>query len=488
MEVNITAQTTAAPALWKKWLPLLLVALLPILFNPSFSSLFHKWTQWSEGLSHGFLLIGIFIYLVYAELPFIYQNCAKHYTAVIGLGLTFISLCWALFALIDFNLLAELSLIALLFFAVAYIYGPNTAWSQRFLLVIPIFAITLWDQLNGGLVNLSGLVVGELVRMFGIPAVIDGNSIFIPYGHIVIADGCSGLRYFIIALAMGYLVSYLNGYREKQLLPVLLIAALLALITNWIRIFILILVGFYTEMQSSLMNDHDLFGWFLFAGICLPALYFAPVSKRPTPAPATSGQPSLSRIVIALLLLSAGPLVYLFAPAPRPVVSLAVNLPASFKPTNLDNSDMPLRQDLFEAVRREDNQFFTRAQAQLAIASYRRAKKGEKLVPYFGNLYPASSWTKTPVGNARFMLANTTAELQHKTNGKKIAQIQWFQIGSFHSASSRFTKLLQVPALLAGNDTFRLITLTQTCDPQGCAEAIKSLSTIAADVHAAIKE
>ncbi|BFM10394.1 hypothetical protein R50072_05470 [Simiduia litorea] len=466
---------------------MLLLALLPILFNPSFSSLFHKWTQWSEGLSHGFLLIGIFVYLVYAELPFVYQRCAKLHTASIGLGLAFFSLCWALFALIDFNLLAELSLLALLFFAIAYIYGPNTAWSQRFLLAIPIFAITLWDQLNGGLVNLSGLVVGELVRMFGIPAVIDGNSIFIPYGHIVIADGCSGLRYFIIALAMGYLISYLNGYREKQLVPVLLIAALLALVTNWIRIFILILVGFYTEMQSSLMNDHDLFGWLLFAGICLPALYFAPVRKRQAAALEANGQPTSIRILMALLLLSAGPLMYLIAPSPSSETSIAVNLPISFKPAS-DNSDELWSQNLAQEVPSEWNQYFTRAQAQLTITSYRRAKKGEKLVPYIGSLYPSSSWSKAPIDNSHFRLADATAELQHKTSGKKVLQIQWFQVGDFHSASSRVTKLLQVPALLAGKDTFRLITLTQPCDQRGCTTATESLSTMAAEIHAAIKE
>ena len=46
-----------------------------------------------------------------------------------------------------------------------------------------------------------------MVRVIAIPAVIDGNSIFVPDGEIVIADGCSGLRYFTISLAIAYLIS-----------------------------------------------------------------------------------------------------------------------------------------------------------------------------------------------------------------------------------------------------------------------------------------
>ena len=95
-------------------------------------------------------------------------------------------------------------------------------------------------------------------------AIVILNSIFIPFGQIVIADGCSGLRYFEIALALAYIIALLNNYSERKLLPALIIAAALGLLANWIRIFILVLIGYESKMESSLMANHEYFGWFVF--------------------------------------------------------------------------------------------------------------------------------------------------------------------------------------------------------------------------------
>jgi hypothetical protein len=42
------------------------------------------------------------------------------------------------------------------------------------------------------------------------------------------------------------------------------VAIIGALITNWIRITLLIIIGDYTDMTSSLMTDHNNFGWYIF--------------------------------------------------------------------------------------------------------------------------------------------------------------------------------------------------------------------------------
>src|SRR5690606_8194014 len=77
----------------------------------------------------------------------------------------------------------------------------------------------------------------------------------------------------------------------------------------WIRIFILILVGYHTEMESSLMEDHETFGWIVFALICFPAIYFAPVIKvRSSIAlPSTANNtPALGKLILLFLLLLPG--------------------------------------------------------------------------------------------------------------------------------------------------------------------------------------
>jgi hypothetical protein len=82
---------------------------------------------------------------------------------------------------------------------------------------------------------------------------------------------------------------------------------LLAMATNWLRIFIIVLAGHLTDMQHRLVVDeHYSFGWYMFAGMML--LYFLVVRRWPaaetTPpnaaAPAGDAVPWHGAIVAAL--------------------------------------------------------------------------------------------------------------------------------------------------------------------------------------------
>lgn len=494
MEVKITAYSEPPERGLKDVTPLLAIAALPALFLPTFTSLAYKWSQWTEGLSHGYLLIAIFVYLVYKALPFSAAPNTLSLRIITGLLLTGASSAWAVFALIDINLLAEFAVLGCLLIFVAHIYGIGAAWQHRFLLLLPLFAITFWDHLNTPLVNLSGSMVGEMVRLINIPAVIDGSSIFIPYGHIVIADGCSGLRYFIIALAMGYLISYLNGYSERGYLVTLLVAAVLALISNWLRIFILILVGYFTEMESSLMKEHDMFGWLLFAGICFPALYFAPVKKADRPsARSNTTRPSLAAIFIAFSLLSSGPLIYWLSSAPdttaasRPLAALGLS-PAAIASEQLHVSmpadDFPPTQQTYARM----------GDSYITINQSQRNQKGQKLVPYLGDLYNKELWAQTPVqlptgqGVDTLPVPSSSSVLRAKGGLLRVAQVQWFNVGPFSTGSSTRAKLLQIPAILTGHNRFQMVTLRAQCTEEDCQHAFAQLSSHAHSLYTTMKD
>src|SRR5690606_381360 len=230
-------------------------------------------------------------------------------------------LFWFLSHTLNIYIIEQLVLLPLFALTLAAVYGLSNVITHRFLLALPIFAIPVWDQLNNSLVDLSSTVVGKLVRLVDMPAMIDGNSIFIPYGHILIADGCSGLRYFVIALAMGYIIAYLNHYGERRLAITLAIAALIGLVANWIRIFILILVGYQTQSPSGLMKDHEYFGWILFALLCIPAIYFAPVVHKQRVQELRPEELAKPRWLSPLIALALGPLAALslnFTPEASP--------------------------------------------------------------------------------------------------------------------------------------------------------------------------
>lgn len=127
-----------------------------------------------------------------------------------------------------------------------------------------IFIFPLWGLLTDFLQSTSVMAVTYMMSFTGIPTYVEAQFITIPAGVFEIADGCSGLRYIIVSLAISSLFIFLYINNAKKALIFLSIAIVGALFTNWIRITALILIGEYTQMQSSLMEDHNTFGWYLY--------------------------------------------------------------------------------------------------------------------------------------------------------------------------------------------------------------------------------
>jgi exosortase A len=127
-----------------------------------------------------------------------------------------------------------------------------------------IFIFPFWGVLIPLLQNVSTAAVTYLMKFTGVPTYVEGNLITIPAGVFEIAGGCSGLRYMIVSLAIGSLFVFLNIRDTKRAILFLLMTITGALLTNWIRITALILIGEYTNMESSLMEDHNTFGWYLY--------------------------------------------------------------------------------------------------------------------------------------------------------------------------------------------------------------------------------
>lgn len=455
-----------------KLLPFAVILLLPLLYWQTFMGLSHEWTQWDQSLAHAYPLIIWFGYLLFKASPLpvypqsLYVNIP---TALILLGL---SLAWFLFYLVQIKLFEQLILLPLLYLSIAWVFGFKSLWQQRFLLILPVFVVPIWDYLTTPLVQLSSLVVGMMVRWVQIPALIDGSSIFIPSGHIMIADGCSGLRYLVISLAMGHAISYLNGYREKGVILCLVTAAILGLVANWIRIFGLILVGYHTEMQSSLMSDHETFGWIIFAAICFPVIYFAPVVRRA----AQNLQPAITiyngKKIIGLIVLL----------LPGAVLALIINPAAGNKPPqfNLDPaqfqksySSLPVSIELPQSKMQYSYQS---GPVGIRIDQYYPENRKQRLVPYIARQFNIELWvldSSKIFATDRYQVRLDI--LRQKSGMRKVAQLQWFDVGGYKAASVAKAKILQIPALLSGNNYFSIITLQAECRSNDCSDTVQKL-------------
>src|SRR5690606_28122981 len=158
-------------------------------------------------------------------------------------------------------------------------------WKQARLLIVPIgflyFAIPFWDYLSMPL-QLITVAVNEVgFRLTDISAEIEGVFVHLPgIGTFEVAHGCSGLRYLIVGLTLTTLFGYLNYDQWSLRFILIALGLLLSLVANWIRVFIIIYAGYKTNMESSLIEDHDMFGWWVFAATLVPLFWVANTLAR----------------------------------------------------------------------------------------------------------------------------------------------------------------------------------------------------------------
>ncbi len=116
-------------------------------------------------------------------------------------------------------------------------------------------------------------MVTFIMSFTDIPVFVENEFVTIPAGVFEIARGCSGLRYIIVSLAISSLYVFLYLRTFKSAFIFILFAVVGALVTNWLRIVFLILIGDYTNMESSLMTDHNNFGWYIYVPVALIQFY-----------------------------------------------------------------------------------------------------------------------------------------------------------------------------------------------------------------------
>lgn len=257
-----------------------LVVVLIVPFLPTWATLLEQWLIMDQALAHGGLMAMATLYFLFSLARQSNSEQAPSAKAWFGFTLTMLfTLVATLSQRVAMDAVTQLALVGLLF-SLILVFFPGASWLKTIQVSgLLIFALQAWGSLNGILLWAASNVVGTIVGWMSIPTLIDGNSITLPYGVILIADGCSGLRYFIISLALAWILSINNHYTFTQSLVALFVAVALALLANWIRIYILILIGYYSQMENSLVQDHELFGWLLFGAFMLPAIYFAPLNK-----------------------------------------------------------------------------------------------------------------------------------------------------------------------------------------------------------------
>jgi EpsI family protein len=158
-------------------------------------------------------------------------------------------------------------------------------WGKQFWfpLVFVLFAIPIGGELVPALQKITAFIAIKLLSLTSIPLLTEGLYISIPQGRFVVAEACSGIRFFVACVAYGFLYAYLTFRRPRLWVIFLCTAVLLPVIANGLRVFLTIVIGYIWGMDAATGTDHLVFGWGFFAFILILLTAFGEWLRRYQP-------------------------------------------------------------------------------------------------------------------------------------------------------------------------------------------------------------
>ncbi|MBE9568697.1 MAG: EpsI family protein [Proteobacteria bacterium] len=461
-----------------------LLLLVGILYRQTVTYLADIWSDISAGeYAHGFLVLAISLYLI----NYNRERLARINPCPTYLALPFVFgsvLLWLVAVLVDVEVVQALALLFVLVSVVWAMTGHQVMKVLAFPLLFIGFAIPIWFPLSPVLQEITADVVFWITRMAGIPAFRSDNLITVPGGAFSIEEACSGLRYLLAALTLGSLYAYLNYVSLAARFAVVAVVAGAALVANFLRVYIVVYLGYVTEMQHPWVADHLMLGWYLFGGLIALLLFADARLYRPGTETATSAATSVATSTVSgedsvpcgksqkqcmtvgaicLALLILGPAVeYQQKNQQAPEISgIDLLLPADdwLLQSTSSNDWMPIYHGSITVkkdyqVRGDD--------VSVVIAYYPIQKQGEEVINDLNRISNKKVWhhelsrprTRYPVQHGVFEQLMTNSQ-----NNKRLVWY-WYNIGGQPTINKYQAKLLQLRSLLTGQPQSYMVAVS----------------------------
>jgi exosortase len=259
-------ETTSSPTV-RNILLTALLALTILAYLPALAGLVSDWYH-DANYSHGFLVPLISGYLFWIKR----KELAEIKISSSGVGLFIIGAGMILFILgngASEYFTVRFSFVVTLFGIILYNFGKaitRRVWFALFFLLfmIPIpyviyFSATFPMQL------LASKITIALLNLTGMPAVRQGNIIYLPNQALEVAEACSGVRSLVSLLALGALYAYISQKKFPAQVLLFLSTIPLAVIGNIFRVLVTSIIVYATDAHVTDEPLHTIMGASVFA-------------------------------------------------------------------------------------------------------------------------------------------------------------------------------------------------------------------------------
>ncbi|WP_129645557.1 exosortase A [Peristeroidobacter agariperforans] len=317
------------------WIVLIALAVALIMWRTT-ATLLREWSDTDDlTYTHGYLILAISVWALWRSRDSLARENSAPVAALIPISLV-LSVAWLITYRAGLLVVYQALLPLAMWVAVWTICGWGVARTSLFAFGFLYFAVPIWSLANSTLQHATTAAMKALLPLFGVPTYFSGNTVYIPAGVFEIAGGCSGLHFFIVGTAIATLYGEVHRDSLKTRAIFVLMAAVLAVLANWVRVFTIIVAGHLTNMQHFLIRvDHYYFGWVVFAVAIGLFLYLAsrmPQGRAADPMIERTSQPQpVSRR--AWLIAACTAVAVALGPWQASRVSAGAREPASVLPT-----------------------------------------------------------------------------------------------------------------------------------------------------------
>lgn len=284
---------------WKPTLAALAVVLLLLLglYHETALAMVRIWAR-SETFTHAFLVPPITLWLIW-EKRHVLAHLQPRPSPWLAAPLAVLAVGWLLGELAAVNSVTQLAFTGMLILAVPLVIGMPAARLIAFPLGFLLFAVPLGEFIMPTLMDWTAAVTIIGLRASGIPVYQEGLHFVIPSGRWSVVEACSGVRYLIASLTVGTLFAYLNYRSLKRRLIFVGVSILVPVVANWIRAYMIVMLGHLSGNELATGADHLIYGW-VFFGIVIMIMFAIGMRWREAEAHFDAGSTPAGQAVAAV--------------------------------------------------------------------------------------------------------------------------------------------------------------------------------------------
>jgi len=470
------------------------LAAILLLYWSTVGAMVEIWWR-SETFTHGFLVAPISLWLIWRRRARI--MAAPPRASGLGAALAACAgFAWLLADLASVNSPSQFALVAMLIGYTWAILGGRAVRQMLFPLLFLFFAVPFGEFLLPPMMNMTAEFTIAALKATGIPVYREGLHFVIPSGSWSVVEACSGVRYLIASLMVGTLYGYLNYHTPRKRALFFLASALVPIVANWVRAYMIVMLGHLSGNTLAVGVDHLIYGW-VFFGVVMLLMFWIGARWREDDLPPLKLSPAAPASAAASRSLSLHGALALGAALLWMPLGYAIEHARSVQPVNLTplagaggwvagGAPLTQWQPRHLGAKAMLEQEYARGgdRVRLTVAYYSHQTQDSELINTRNQLLPTTetAWILVSSGQAQRAAPPSRVRVAEiKGKGQHLWAWHWYWIDGRTSVSDIEAKLLLAKSklLLKGDESASVVIVTE-------AENAEAASRILGDFAAAM--